>query len=193
VFHAMRHIGRVFGLEDRLWRSANRSSRRRRTSNPLSQDPAEVSRLEQRCLMSGWWVNKDSVLRKSDSDGGIRIEILQDTTNPYDAILGQNDISVVPDQTYTLKFMLATNKENSERFNVTWRLQQQASPFKKYFSKEFEIPATGSKLKIVDLSVPESTKTASLQLWLGGPGGAEKVKDRVVDLKDFSFAEATSS
>ena len=63
--------------------------------------------------MSGWWVNKDSVLSKSDDDGGIRIDIKQDTDNPYDAILGQNDISVVPDQTYTLKFKLSTNDGNT--------------------------------------------------------------------------------
>ena len=72
-------------------------------------------------------------------------------------------------------------------------LQEQNSPYKKYFIKEFEIPAAGSKLKIVDLSVPASNKSASLQLWLGGPGGAQKAKDHVVDLKDFSFSEATSS
>jgi hypothetical protein len=193
MFHPMRRLGRVLGLDHQAWRSASRASRRRRTSNPLSQVPAEVSRLEERCLMSGWWVNKDSVLSKSDHDGGIRIDIKQDTSNPYDAILGQNDISVVPDQTYTLRFKLSTNDGNTQRFNVTWVLQEAKDPYKKYFLKEFEIPATGSKLKIVDLSVPVSNKNASLQLWLGGPGGAQKVKDRVVDLKDFSFSEATDS
>ena len=100
---------------------------------------------------------------------------------------------MVTDQTYTLRFKLSTNEGNSDRFNVTWVLQQPDSPYTKYFSKEFEIPATGSKLKIVDLSVPVSTKNASLQLWLGGPDGARKAKDHVVDLKDFSFSEASAS
>ena len=193
MFHPIRRFGLVFGLDHRLWRSANRASRRRRTSNRLSQVPAEVSLLEQRCLLSGWWVNDSNTLSKEDRDGGIRIEIKKATANPWEAILGKNDISVVPDQTYTLKFKLSTKEGNSERFNVTWVLQQQASPYKKYFSKEFVIRAAGSKLRIVDLSVPVSDKTASLQLWLGGPDGAHKAKDRVVDLKDFSFSEASNS
>ena len=139
-----------------------------------------------------WWVSDESILSKADRDGGIRIEIHKDTSNPWDAILGQNDISVVPDQTYTLQFKLSTSEGNSQRFNVTWVLQDPQS-HKKYFSKEFEIPATGSKLKIVDLSVPESNKNASLQLWLGGPSGVQKAKDKAVDLKDFSFSESSTS
>jgi aryl-phospho-beta-D-glucosidase BglC (GH1 family) len=74
VFHPMRRSRRLFGLDHRLWRSASRASRRRRTSNPLSQVPAEVSLLEQRCLMSGdLWAT--SSVGTQDRDGGTHIKI----------------------------------------------------------------------------------------------------------------------
>ena len=196
MFQPMRRLGSVFGLVDhRLWRSANRSSRRRRTSNPFSQAPAEVSLLEPRCLMSSdWWVNDPAVLSKADRDGGIRIEIKKATDNPWQAILGKNGISVEQDQTYTLTFKLSGKSGGDAKgFTATWVLQQKDKPYKKYFSKEFQIPATGSKPQSVDISVPASNADASLQLWLGGPSGAWAAKDHVVHLSDFSFSEASNS
>ena len=190
VFHAMRRVGSVFGLDHRAWRSASRAKGRRRTSNPFSQVPAEVS-LWTCCMMaSGWWAT--DAVGFQPQDGGTRIEIKKSTDKPWDAILGQNDISVVPEQTYTLKFMISTKEGNSKPFNVTWCSRSKTRRIKSTLERSSRFQQPGPTYS-VDLSVPVTNKSASLQLWVGGPDGAEKAKDRVVDLKDFSFAEATSS
>ena len=193
MFHPMRRLARVFGLDHRLWRSANRSSRRRRTSNPFSQVVAEVSLLEERCMMaSGWWAT-DAVGFEPQGGGGL-ITIKKSTDNPYEAIVGKNGISVEQDQTYTLNFKLSSVQGGDAKgFTVTWVLQQKDKPYKQYFKKEYQIPATGSGLQTVDIPVPASNADASLQLWLGGPGGAWAAKDHAVQLSDFSFSEASNS
>ena len=143
-------------------------------------------------MASDWW--STAAVGFQPQGGGTRIEIKKATDVPWEAILGKNGISVEQDQTYTLTFKLSSNSGGDAKgFTVTWVLQQKDKPHKKYFSKEYQIPATGSQPQTVDFSVPASNSDASLQLWLGGPGGAWKAKDHVVQLSDFSFSEASNS
>jgi endoglucanase len=101
-----------------------------------------------------------------DASGGeLCVTITDGGANPWDVILGQNEVPVVRGQSYTVSF----DAWASEDVTIIAKLQMQAEPWDTYFSREVDLTGQMQSFNY-SLVSPVTDDAASFQFQIGGQG-----------------------
>jgi endoglucanase len=111
---------------------------------------------------SGWWWTEASIKGKVE-DGQLCADIPAGTVNPWDAILGQNDITLEQGKQYKFSFKAAGDPGGPVRAIVGL----QVAPYTTYFELKRTAP-TGGRSFSGSFTSPVSLSNAQVAFQVGG-------------------------
>lgn len=122
---------------------------------------------------NGWWTA--GAVKVDVSGGELCAAITNGGTNPWDVIVGQNGAPITAGQTYTITF--DARASTNAKLNV--RVQQEASPYTAYFSKDVSLTTEMRSYQYTFVS-SHTDPAASFQFQIGGQGTPTICVDNVV-------------
>nr|WP_311765475.1 glycoside hydrolase family 9 protein [Streptomyces zingiberis] len=114
---------------------------------------------------TGWWFTEN--LPAAVTDGRLCAEVPAGTANPWDAILGQNDIPLTAGEAYTLRYTATATAPVTIRANV----QMATDPYTAELNAADRIDATGEEIEHVFTANADNPK-AQLAFQIGGSAQA---------------------
>lgn len=111
-----------------------------------------------------WWTanNPAAVV-----DGKLCADIPAGTTNPWDAIIGQNDLPVTAGETYALSYTASATAP----VTITTNLQMAASPYTQYYTSADQLTATPKTFEAA-FTASADDEAAQLAFQVGGSDDA---------------------
>ncbi len=112
-----------------------------------------------------WWSTANNPA--SVVDGRLCADVPAGTANPWDAIIGQNDLAVTAGETYAISYTASATSP----VTVTTNLQQTADPFTQYFTSSDQLTAE-PKTFSQTFTAQTDDAAAGLQFQIGGSASA---------------------
>jgi endoglucanase len=113
--------------------------------------------------LAPWWAT--ATVAPDASSGELAAVITNGGANPWDAIVGQNNISLQQGHVYTIELDLRA----SAPLTIALKVQQEASPYAGYFQQSIPVTTTTQHVQYV-FTAPATDAAAAFQFQIGGQG-----------------------